>query len=196
MNDKYENYITLLKEKLDSYRFEHSLCVAQKAVELAEKYGADKEKAYLAGLLHDITKNLSDSEQLQFFGCSAIMLSSVERVSPKVWHAISGAAYIENELDITDSDIINAVRYHTTGRADMSLLEKIVYIADFTSRDRKYPDVDVLRDIVSKNLDDGIIYALRHTIVTLGGKNMPIHPDTLDAYNYLLTAKKSDLLGE
>lgn len=196
MNKKYENYITLLKEKLDDYRFQHSLCVAEKAVELSEIYGADKEKAYLAGLLHDITKNFSDNEQLQFFSSSAIMLSSVERISPKVWHAISGAAYIKNVLGIEDSDIISAVRYHTTARADMSLLEKIIYIADFTSRDRKYPDVDVLRDIVSKNLDDGIIYALRHTIVTLGGKNMPIHPDTLDAYNCLLTAKKSDLVGE
>lgn len=190
MNDKYENYITLLKEKLDSYRFEHSLCVAQRAVELAEKYGADKEKAYLAGLLHDITKNLSDNEQLQFFDSSAIMLSSVERVSPKVWHAISGAAYIENELDITDSDIINAVRYHTTGRADMSLLEKIVYIADFTSRDRKYPDVDVLRHIADRNLDEALIYALRHTIVSLGNKTQLIHPDTLSAYNQLLSDRK------
>ena len=125
-----------------------------------------------------------------FFSASAIMLTDVEKASPKVWHAISGAEYIKNELKIYDEDIINAVRYHTTGRAGMSLLEKVIYIADFTSADRSYPDVDVLREIVKKDLDEGVIYALRHTIVSLGSKTQPIHPDTLDAYNQLLSDRK------
>lgn len=186
MNEKFKKYVAIIREKLDDYRFEHSLAVAEKAEELAQKFGADKEKAYLAGLLHDITKNFSKDEQLQFFGSSAIMLSNVEKASPKVWHAISGATYIKNVLKIEDSEIINAVRYHTTGREDMSLLEKIVYIADFTSKDRNYPDVDILREKVNDNLDDGIVYALRHTIHSLSQKNQAIHPDTLSAYNQLL----------
>lgn len=186
MNENYEKYVEIIREKLDDFRFTHSLAVADRAVELAEKYGADKEKAYLAGLLHDITKNLSKDEQLQFFGSSAIMLSNVEKASPKVWHAISGACYIKNVLKIADSEIINAVRYHTTGRQNMSLLEKIIYIADFTSKDRKYPDVDILREKTNNNLDDGIIYALNYTIASLVKKNQVIHPDTLSAYNQLL----------
>ena len=72
----------------------------------------------------------------------------------------------------------------------MSLLEKIVYIADFTSRDRKYPDVDVLRQIADRSLDEALIYALRHTIVSLGNKTQLIHPDTLSAYNQLLSDRK------
>ncbi|MEE0946273.1 MAG: bis(5'-nucleosyl)-tetraphosphatase (symmetrical) YqeK [Acutalibacteraceae bacterium] len=186
MKNKYKNYISILKEKLDDYRFTHSLCVADRAVELAKKYGANEEKAYVAGLLHDITKNLSDEEQLQFFESSAIMLSDIEKVSSKVWHSISGAAYIKNKLLIDDEEIVSAVRYHTTGKRDMTLLQKIVYIADFTSADRKYPDVDVVRGLADKNLDESIVYALRHTIVTLANKNKPIHPDTISAYNDLL----------
>ena len=190
VNKMYSEYIEHLKETLDEYRFKHSLSVADRAVVLAQKYGADKDKAYLAGLLHDVTKNKSNDEQLQFFEESAIMLSSVEKASPKVWHAISGAAFLENKLNIKDKDILNAVRYHTTGRAGMSLLEKIIYIADFTSADRTYPDVDVLREIVDNSLDEGIIYALKYTIVSLCNKNQLVHPDTLDAYNKLTLDRK------
>lgn len=190
LSEKYCEYIALLKGKLDNYRYNHSIAVAEKAVELAKLYGADTEKAYVAGLLHDIQKNLSNDEQLLFFSASAIMLTDVEKASPKVWHAISGAVYIKNELKLNDEDIINAVRYHTTGRAGMSLLEKVIYIADFTSCDRSYPDVEVLRNIVKESLDEGLIYALRHTIVSLGTKTQPIHPDTLSAYNELLSVRK------
>ena len=189
MFNKFSEYVKIIREKLDDYRYEHSVNVAEKAYELAMQYGADAEKAYLAGLLHDITKNLTDSEQLHFFDTFGIMLTDVEKTSPKVWHAISGSAYIEKILNISDSEIISAVRYHTTGKADMSLLEKIVYIADFTSKDRNYPDVDVLRKIVGKNLEDGIIYALSYTISSLSSKNMIIHPDTFSAYNQLLLSK-------
>lgn len=190
LSEKYSEYIALLKEKLDDYRFEHSIAVSQKALELARLYGVDEEKAYVAGLLHDIQKNLSEEEQLLFFSASAIMLTDVEKASPKVWHAMSGAQFIKTELKITDEDIINAVRYHTTGRAGMSTLEKVIYIADFTSRDRKYSDVYVLREIVKKDLDEGVIYALRHTIVSLSTKTQPIHPDTIGAYNELLSVRK------
>lgn len=186
MINKYKKFVDIIREKNDDYRFEHSLAVADRAVVLAEKYGADKDKAYLAGLLHDITKNLSDNEQLQFFSSSAIMLSNAEKVSPKVWHAISGAYYLKNVLLIDDQEIINAVRYHTTGRENMSLLEKIIYIADFTSKDRTYPDVDILREMTNNNLDDGVIYALNYTIASLVKKNQVVHPDTLSAYNQLL----------
>ena len=190
LSEKYSEYIALLKEKLDDFRFKHSIAVSEKAVELAVLYGADVEKAYIAGLLHDIQKNLSEAEQLLFFSDSAIMLTDVEKASSKVWHAISGAEYIKNELKISDFDIINAVRYHTTGRSGMSILEKVIYIADFTSADRNYPDVDILREIVKNDLDEGVIYALRHTIVSLATKMQPIHPDTLDAYNQLLSDRK------
>lgn len=189
MIEKYCKYVKIIREKLDDYRYEHSINVAEKAAEIAGQYGADIEKAYLAGLLHDVTKNLTDEEQLHFFDTFGIMLTDAEKSSPKVWHAISASVFIKEELGIKEKDILDAVRYHTTGRADMSLLEKVVYIADFTSKDRKYPDVDVLRKIVSENLEDGVIYALSYTISSLSGKNKVIHPDTFNAYNQLLLSK-------
>ena len=182
----YIEYIELLKGRLDEYRFTHSLAVAEQARHLAEKYGCDCNKAYLAGLLHDITKNESDKSHLHFFDKFGIMLTDTERHSKKLWHSISGAAFLKEELKIDDNDIISAVRYHTTAREDMTLLEKIVYIADFTSSDRKYSDVDTVRGLVEESLEMAIIYALKHTINDLTKKNLPIHEDTLKAYNYLI----------
>lgn len=191
-NEKYADYIKLLRERLDDFRFEHSMAVSRQAVVLAERFGEDKEKAYVAGLLHDICKNLKREEQLQFFSSSAIMLTDTEKLSPKVWHAISGAEYLKKHLGIKDKDVINAVRYHTTGRAGMSKLEKIIYIADLTSLDRNYTDVDILRKITEKSLDEGLIYALKFTITSLTNKEEPIHPDTLNAYNYLIGRRKNE----
>ncbi len=182
----YTEYIELLKGRLDEYRFTHSLAVADQARYLAEKYGCDCNKAYLAGLLHDITKNESDESHLHLFRKFGIMLTEAERYSNKLWHAISGAAYLKEELKIEDKEIISAVRYHTTAKEDMTKLEKIVYIADFTSLDRKYSDVETVRNLVNESLEKAIIYALKHTINDLTKKNLPIHEDTLKAYNFLI----------
>ncbi len=190
ISKKYVSYIALLEERLDDFRFKHSIEVAKQAVILAERFGENKEKAYVAGLLHDICKNLKSEEQLQFLSSSAIMLTDTEKLSPKVWHSISGAVYLRNNLNIEDSDIINAVRYHTTGRAGMSKLEKIIYLADLTSLDRNYADVEVLRKIVENSLDEGLVYALKFTISSLCNKEQPIHPDTLNAYNDLIGSRK------
>lgn len=190
LNEKYSDYISILKDRLDDFRFHHSIAVANQSVILAERFGGDPEKAYVAGLLHDICKNLKSEEQLQFFASSAIMLTDAEKFSPKVWHAISGAYFLTENLKIKDNDIINAVRYHTTGRAGMSLLEKIIYIADLTSVDRNYPDVDILRDIIKTNLEEGLIYALKFTITSLATKEQSIHPDTICAYNDLIGRRK------
>jgi nicotinate-nucleotide adenylyltransferase len=101
----------------------------------------------------------------------------------KLWHAISGTAYIENYLEIKDVEILDAVRYHTTAKADMSLTAKILYLADFTSKDRNYPDVNIMRKLVDKSLDEAFIYALKYSIIDLTEQGKAIHPDTVSAYN-------------
>ena len=179
----YNNYIELLSSRLDEYRFKHSLCVADEAKRLAEKYGADTEKAYLAGLLHDITKNAPISEHLQIFTQFDIMLNDIEKNAKKLWHAMSGAAYIEHILNISDRDIIAAVRYHTTARAGMTKFEKIIYLADFTSLDRDYDDVGVIRQYVDESLDKAFIYALQYSICDLVNNKKAVHSDTLAAFN-------------
>lgn len=177
--DQYKN---ILKSRLDEKRYFHSLCVADEAVRLAEKYGADTEKAYLAGLLHDVTKNASAEEHLKLFETFGIILTANEK-SHKLWHAMSGELYIKYILNIDDGDILDAVRYHTTAKAQMPLLSKVLYLADFTSRDRDYDDVDEMRRLVDISMEEAMLYALKYTITDLVERTMAVHPDTLAAYN-------------
>ncbi len=190
INDNYEGYKKILKEMLNEQRYFHSLCVADEAMRLAEKYGGDKEKCYLAGLLHDITKNTTDSEHLKIFETFGIILNCTEKNAKKLWHAISGEAYIKYILGINDEEILDAVRYHTTAKSDMSLTSKILYLADFTSRDRDYEDVDEIRRLVDISLQDAFIYALKFSITDLVNVEKAVHIDTVGAYNQAVLGGK------
>lgn len=183
MSDKITYYKETLQKKLTEKRYNHSLCVADEAVRLTQIYGGDAEKAYISGLLHDITKNASQDEHLHIFNQFGIILNDIEKNAEKLWHAISGAAYIEHILDIDDIDIITAVRYHTTARENMSHLEKILYLADFTSADRDYDDVDIMRKKVDQSMEEAMNYALSYTINDLVSRKKPLHLDTVKAYN-------------
>ena len=178
----YEKELDCLSE----YRRIHSLNVAKEAVRLAEKYGADPEKARLAGLLHDITKETPDDLQLKIIENGGIILTDVERRSAKLWHSISGAVTVRDHYGIDDEDIFNAVLYHTTARAGMSKLEKCIFLADFTSAERNYPDIDVIRKYAEVSLEDGMLYGLKFTISRLSGRGNLISPNALDAYNEIL----------
>lgn len=182
----YEEYEKLIKERLSEYRFHHSMCVAEKARELAKKYGANEEKAYLAGLLHDIMKEEGYSAQKAEIEKDGTVMTPLEVNNKKVYHQMSGAAFVKNELGITDSDIINGIRYHTTGRENMTLFEMIIYLADFTSEDRDYPDVDIMRKKTEQSLLDGMLYSLSYTIKSIVKKERQIHPDTISCYNWVV----------
>ena len=189
--DKYTPWRKLLKERLLEKRYIHSLNVADSARELAKKYGADEEKAYFAGLVHDIMKNASEEEQLQIMEKGGIILSRTEKINKKLWHAMAGECYLRIEKGITDEDILNAVRYHTTGRAGMSLLEKVVYIADYISVERDYDDVDVMRDLsMNKGLDEAALYALKFSFKSLSKKEKLIHTDSVEYYNELIIERE------
>lgn len=190
--DRKDEFIALIKGKLNEDRFIHSMGVADTAVLLAEKFGGDREKAYIAGLLHDVMKNESEEEQLKMMKKDGIILSQAEKNNPKLWHAMSGAAFIRHELGITDTDMINAVRYHTTGRAGMSLLEKIIYTADFISPERNYPDVEVMRSLSFESLDKGDLYSLQFSLKRLSECKFVIHTDSVDFYNELVIKLKNE----
>ncbi len=185
-----EDYKAILKKNLNEKRYFHSLCVAEEAKRLSEKYGADPDKMYLAGLLHDITKNMTDDNQLQLCEKFGIMLNRTEKASPLIWHAITGAEFVRNELGIEDEDIVSAIRYHTTGKADMTLSQKIIFTADLTSKDRCYPDIEEIRLLAYKDLDECILAVLKFTVTDIVSRGNPLHPDTLEAYNYLLLERK------
>ena len=184
--EKYREYDMLLRSKLDDYRYIHSLGVAKSAKELAALYGADEEKAYTAGLLHDVMKNASPDEQLQIMEKADIILSPCEKLNQKLWHAIAGAAFLKTELNITDEEIISAVRWHTTGKAGMTTLEKTVYLADFISEDRTYPDVDEVRRLARISLESAIVYTQKYCIQKLLSQNMIIDPSGVECYNDLV----------
>lgn len=171
-------------------RYCHVLAVEEQAVYLAQKFGADPEKAARCGILHDICKNMSVQKMLQLIMDDDIMTGNqcpssdipFER-QPQLLHSHAGAVYLRKELGIEDQEILDAVRYHTTARGQMSTLEKVVYLADLTSKDRTYPDVDTLRALTDQSLEKGMAYALQYIVMRLARDGDFLCRDTVEAYN-------------
>lgn len=184
--------IEIIKGRLKEQRFIHSLNVAKSAKELAEKFGADPQKAYTAGILHDSCKNLESSEQLKYLLENNVTLSEYELAAPKLFHAVCGRVFAEKEIGCEDEEILNAIRYHTTGRSNMTLLEKIVFIADFISDERNYDGVEIMREKAFRSLDEAIVEGLSFTIIDLIKKERLVHPDTMGAYNAALVNMKNE----
>jgi predicted HD superfamily hydrolase involved in NAD metabolism len=178
----------LIKPLLTEKRYQHSLYVAQEAVSLADRFGCCKEKAEQAGLLHDIMKNSPPEEQLKLIENFGIMLSETERASKAVWHQISGAVYLRQVVGVQDEDLLRAVRYHTTGRKGMSLLEKIVFVADAVSQDRHYDGVEEIRAALCQGLDQAVAVNTACVIRSFVEKRLPVVEDTVEAYNSAVLA--------
>lgn len=189
MKEKLKSF---LRTKVSSERYHHSLCVADEAKKLARKHGENEEKAYLAGLMHDITKEFTKEEHFRLINKYNVKLDEIEFKTEKLWHAITAPLYIKEELKIEDEDILSAIRYHTTGRANMGKLEKIIFLADFISEDRKkeFNNVEEARDVAYKNLEEGVLYELRYSLKSLVKKESPMSLESIKAYNYYLLLGK------
>lgn len=174
---------TLLQKRLSKKRFVHTVNVMKKAEQLAVMYQEDVEKAKLAALLHDITKEVDLDKQLKMLQDFAIIKDSVILETPNLYHAFTAAIYAQQELGITDADVLNAVRYHTIARAGMSGLEKIIYIADATSDERDYKSVDRFRALSEEDLDVCMFEFLKYTIRYLVKEECLIPTDTMEAYH-------------
>ena len=157
-----EKYIEVIRPLMGEKRFVHSLNVAKSAVMLADKYGGDREKAFTAGILHDIMQEASPERQLKILSDNGIILDKVSKSAHKLWHAKAGAAYCQDILKIVDFDILNAISFHTTARAGMSLLEKIIYLADYIGEDRDYNGVEEMRKATLHSLEEGLELSLIH----------------------------------
>ena len=181
-----EEYETYVRQTLSPARAYHSVCVAEEAVRLAAHYGADEKKAETAGILHDITKETCVQEQLQILKESGIINRKIDLVAPKLLHAQTAALLIQRQFGITDPEIICAVRYHTTGRAHMALLEKILFLADFISADRDYPGVEKIRAEAYLHPEQAMLIGTQFTIRELTERFCPVHPDTVALYNEIL----------
>ena len=171
----------LVKGRLSHKRYKHTINVKNKAVELARHYGADEEKAALAALLHDSAKELPREELLQIFADNAIMAKNAASRPAPVWHGIAAAILCVTQWGVTDPQILSAIECHTTGKADMTLLEKIIYMADATSAERDYPGVEQLRQEEMQDLDLALLHSLQQSIAFVKEKGGSLDPQTVAA---------------
>ena len=176
----------MLRGTLNPKRYIHSLGVCDTAVRLARLYGADEEKAYLAGLLHDCAKCYDGEGQRAVCEKYGVHLTEDDILCPPVIHAPLGAAVARAEYGIEDEEILRAIALHTTGGRDMTVLDKIIYISDMTEPSRDYPGVEELRSAAENGLDRAMLLSLRRTLEFNLAKNKIIHPDTITAYNSVL----------
>lgn len=179
-----------LASALKKKRYKHSLGVCKEAVRMAKLFGADEKKAYTAGLLHDCAKCFDRETQFKICEKYGVKTDRMTDLCPAVLHAPAGAALAKNEYGIDDEEILDAIRCHTTGRADMTLLDKIVYVADMTEPGRDYDGVEKLRELSAKDIDAAFIEALRQTLTFNIEKQAIVHPDTLAAWNWVLAESK------
>ncbi len=175
-----------LKENLSEIRFAHTMGVAETAKSLAKRWGADEHKAFLAGLVHDCAKEIQVDESVKRLKSYGYIPDSRESRSPALLHAPLGAYMAEELFGITDREVLDAVRYHTTGRADMTLLEKIVYVADFTEPGRKYRESVEVREISKTDIDAAVLAEADAVIKFTIDKGKPVHTDTIIARNSML----------
>jgi predicted HD superfamily hydrolase involved in NAD metabolism len=175
-----------LQYSLTPKRFAHSLNVMETSVKLADKLGEDREKAKVSGLLHDCARDIRGNELLKLCERFDIALDGVTRFQPDLLHGVVGSQIARLDYKINDESILNAIKYHTTGREDMSLLEKIVFIADYIEPGRSFPGVDDIRKIAYEDIDTALIMGLGRTIQYIAAKNVLMHLDTIKARNYLI----------
>lgn len=183
--ERNAEFLEILKTRLIPKRLYHSICVAEQAQHLADIFGADREKSYTAGLIHDIMRYETAEKMIELIEGDGQILTESEKKITVTLHAIAGEVYLRKHLNVTDEEILSAVRWHTTGKENMSLLEKIIYVADLTSEDREYPDIKEVRQMAEESLDKTCLRGLSFTIEDNIKKNRPIHIDTVKAYNYL-----------
>lgn len=176
--------LRLAKLRLREKRFNHTVNVRNLAVELAQQYGADTKKAAVAALLHDTAKELPREEMLQIIRDNAIISDNAEARPEPVWHGICAAILAETKWGVKDEEILSAIRCHTTGKENMSLLDKIIYLADMTSAERNYPEVDYLRRREKEDIEKAIAEALQMSLDWLAQSGKPIDPITRDACAY------------
>ena len=178
--DKY------IKSKLMPERYAHVLSVRELALDLAKKYGADLWKVNLAVLLHDCAKWMRTSEQYEAVASHEIQLDEIERHNPSLLHALIGVEFAVSRFKVDNPEILNAIRVHTTGSGKMTLIDKILYVADFAEPKRNHAEAHSVRTLAYQNLNKAVFEVSRYKIEHLLAKGVLIHPHTIDAYNSAL----------
>lgn len=175
--------LNIVKQNTSDSRFEHTLRVADLATKLAHHYKVDADKTWLAAVLHDLEKNISLEENddlVNLYGLDKKYLGN-----KNLSHSKLAAAVSRDKLGIDDEDILNAIAFHTTGRSDMSMLEKIIFVADTCEEGRTYKEAALLREKAFENIDDICIFILEYLKESIEKKGLVVDEDTIQALRYL-----------
>lgn len=187
MNFDFEKMEQLAKKAMSEKRFHHTKCVVKQAKKLARIHGCDENKAMAAAWMHDICKEQTTKEQLQWLTKFGIILDSVQLSQPKTWHGMAACGFMRFELGIDDPEVLEAVRYHTTGFGKMNTLDEVVYLADLTSEERDYPEVEQMRALAETALIPAMRAAMVYAMGDLVARGKAISFDSVEAYNHYIT---------
>lgn len=180
-----EEALKLVKKQLTDHRYQHTLGVMETAIALAKRYGGHEKKAELAAIFHDYAKFRPKNEMKEIIIDQGFPRDLLEYNS-ELWHAPAGAYLVEKEAGISDPEVLEAIRYHTSGRPGMTLLDKIIYLADYIEPGRHFPGVEEVREMAKVNLDKALIKSIQNTMMFLLKKNQTVYPDTFYTYNDLI----------
>ncbi len=183
---EYEAVKTKLRSQLAEKRYLHSIGVSETAALLAKRFGANEQKAVWAGLLHDCARTLPAERLLLTAEKWEITVDPIERCTPILLHAKLGALMAVREYGVNDAEICRAIASHTTGRSGMTLLDKIIYLADFIEPARSFPGVEELRILAKENLDKALLAAYNQSVIHILHHGGLLHPDTIDGRNELI----------
>ena len=173
----------LVKEELDDLRYEHTMGVMYTAAAMAMRYDEDLNQAVIAGLLHDCAKCIPSQGKIQLCETNGIDISEAERKNPGLLHAKLGAFLAKEKYNVSDKEILSAITFHTTGRPNMTLLDKIIYIADYIEPNRKEaPNLDRIRKLAFADIDECLVAILEDSLVYLQTKSEVIDPMTERTY--------------
>jgi len=180
-----EKIIEIVKNKLSEKRFYHSKCVMERCEEIAKKMNFNIETAKKVGIAHDIAKEIPSEDKLKYVEKNNIKIDEIEKENPTLLHAKIGEDIAIRELEFTE-EMGQSIRAHTTGIPNMSLLDKILFIADRTSKERGFPDIEYLNNLLEEDIDKAVLYILDKKIQLQIEKKAQMHTDTIIARNWLL----------
>lgn len=184
-----EQWIERVRSQMPAKRWEHTLGVMETAVRLSRKYGADEDKADRAALLHDYCKYWPVERQRQAVEEQEVLRDVLDYDKP-LWHAPAAAAVAVKDFAVQDREVLDAIRYHTTGRPGMTLLDKIICLADYIEPGRDFPGVDAIRHLADQSLERALLAGFDSTISHLLAQGVRIYPLMIEARNYLIDELK------
>ncbi|SDW99221.1 putative HD superfamily hydrolase of NAD metabolism [Marininema mesophilum] len=178
--------VQAVEEQLTRSRFEHTKRVIATALTLAKRFGADQEQAELAALLHDYCKCWPEERLREVIVTGDDFTQDLLQYNKELWHAPVGAHIVKQDLGVVDKEVLDAICYHTSGRPHMTLLDKVIFVADYMEPARRFPGVEEVRLLAETDLDRALLKSLDNTLLFLIQRGMTVYPLTLSARNFMV----------